>query len=502
MAEVLDGELEVLAVQNSGNLLEVAVIVNEENADEAAEAIGNRNDNRRGAVKLHGGAILVHKVQIKDGNARHSRQASCGSRALDARDHGAVRSQRPGGQGNVLRVNTGGELCVRKNKLRARVAGGGSRYRLGSDIGRSARGIGGGRIGLGFIGDGGSLLRNGVGVGDMIAVLVSGLAILIVCVRKLLGAGSCPRGSYRRMAAAALLGTGAGFVLDKLYFLIGGADKNVVWYFDRFTSWEGIWKNAAFYMQGLLRLTGAGFLEQPLFSLETVGYAMRVIFLLAGVLVVAGNVVRFLRDPDAPAVDSILSVGFVLLTAAFLVTSLAQGVYSMRYMSYSAVLLAVLLIRRLRQHGVFDRSAAGGRFTVRSAAAVLATGVLLLSLRIPATSYTPQLQDTLAEALRAEGLSNGYAGFWNAPHTGVVSKGEITIRGIRYEQGKLRPYRWFSKDAWYDAPVHFVVADPVDSFSVSEQNVEAVLGPPDRALTVSKYTVMIYERDISGELAK
>lgn len=339
-------------------------------------------------------------------------------------------------------------------------------------------------------------------IGDMISLLVFGLPVVIVCIRKLFSAGTRKSRAYLGIGAAAVLGTAVGFLMDKLYFFIGGANKNQVISFDHFAGWEGIWKNAGDYIQGLLRLAGADFLEQPLFSLETVGYAVRTVLLIAGLVVVVSNVVRCIRDPEAPAVDSILSMGFVLLSAAFLVTTVSQGAYSMRYMSYASVLFAVLLIRRGQQKGVFERAAAGGRWKVRQIVLVLSCLLIVAFLRVPPASYTPQLQDTLGEALRQEGLSNGYAGFWSAPHTGVVTNGEVSVRGIRYMQGELRPYRWFSKDDWYDVPAHFIVTDPVDTFSISKQNVEELLGPPDRTLVVNKYTVMIYDRDISGELAR
>lgn len=57
----------------------------------------------------------------------------------------------------------------------------------------------------------------------------------------------------------------------------------------------------------------------------------------------------------------------------------------------------------------------------------------------------------IARALEAQGLTYGYATFWNANGATVAADSKVQIRNVTIEEGRCYPYRYQTLNKWYDA---------------------------------------------------
>ena len=138
--------------------------------------------------------------------------------------------------------------------------------------------------------------------------------------------------------------------------------------------------------------------------------------------------------------------------------------------------------------------------------AVLLLSLVSFAFRIlPAfTTQIPDMKERRLEAfLESNGLEAGYASFWNASSTTVLSKNRVRVRAVTAGQGNpynLQQYKWFCKNEWYGEKSSFVVAAEDDSFGITPECVVGSLGEADRMLYFEDFTILIYERDISQDL--
>lgn len=328
-------------------------------------------------------------------------------------------------------------------------------------------------------------------IGDAIVALTGCTAAILVCVWMLMRDQSQKERPVRVIAWSAGA-FAAAFLADRLYFM-GGAVKNSFLSAQTFRPLEGYPDALAGYANILLALGRADFPGKQISGIGTMWLFLRVLVLLFGLYAVARNLSDFFRGRSIPIADAVLSVGFTLISLGAIVINLnIKNVYVGRYISYAAVLLAVVAVRRCSREGLLELAVPRLRVPVWAAASIIAA-VLAVSALEPLPSAPPaDNRQKLGEFLAGQGLYDGYARFFDASLITVQTGGAVRVRPVNAGGYGVVPNDWFSKDDWYETDVNFVVVYNRDYVIVTRDNVISALGQPDNELLYGEYTVLVY----------
>ena len=292
----------------------------------------------------------------------------------------------------------------------------------------------------------------------------------------------------------------AGTLLDKLYFIIGGANKNSFFGDKIFEPLENWGNKFNVLIHALFGMTNADFFGQKLASLSTVGYFANTLIVITGAILAVRSVWCFLTKKDADFICAALSLGMVIICAVFVITNISVDVTSSRYISYILIANCVLIVRSRR--AMFDAFKLNRRAlaVVYLAVAVASLGFRLTGLDAGKLEAERAAEKGLGQFLQANGLTNGYANFINGSITTVLSEDAVKVRGIYYN-GKVNFYNWFCKNEWYQEPASFVVTtDDDDRFGIKQDIMVSQLGEPVSVLEFAHYRVLVYDGDLSDKL--
>ncbi len=276
------------------------------------------------------------------------------------------------------------------------------------------------------------------------------------------------------------------------------------------TDRAGLSRNA----QWLFRSLAAQYNVVPTASPET-GPALLVsgaVAFLALAALGAGGLLR-LRDDDVSRrfliATALLSIGAVL--AACLLGSWPPGFSIGRFLPNLYFLGAVAAAGAL----VHCRTVA-----VRIAAATWIGLVVIAGLsdrsEVWRTARPPARDarvDVLIEALRREGLTYGYGGYWDAHALPItwITDGAIVIRPVVFHDGRVAPRPVESSPFWYrqaDEPPGLVerfvaipngVIDCPDPAACEAATIRH-LGPPDRTATYPEGRILIWRRSLASAI--
>lgn len=199
---------------------------------------------------------------------------------------------------------------------------------------------------------------------------------------------------------------------------------------------------------------------------------------------------------------------FVMVTTTL--TDRASAAGSVRYLVPSLLFLLLILVGVLlerRALAPLTRAAGIG------AIALLATSAPasyfypfneFVQERLPTRGMTllsPSQQ--LADFLQQEGLRYGYATFWNAGKTTILSDSEVRVRQVAMERGlplpmrKLGSNRWYTPDAWH-GPSFLILRD--DELSHLDQPLLASYAGQPRVLRHKDVTILVYPVNLAERL--
>lgn len=334
---------------------------------------------------------------------------------------------------------------------------------------------------------------------DMQLLIIAVIPIILFCAVNLLRNDS--RFSRRKtslLCIISLIGTGAGMVLDKLLMMLGGINKNSFLDTRKFVDMDALEEKFKLFGKGILTVFRFDISSEALTFRDFFALLFTAVILLTALVFLISTLRRYLKEGSGDAVSVVLSLSLVVMMLICFFTDIYTADDSARYIAYLPFAAGVLICRGLeRRHGHFSLPAC---VLVFLAAGLLFAGPLSLK-RIE----TPQ--DRLAAFLLENGLSEGYADFWNASHTTVASNGRVKVRAIRGqvpELGKpdyLEMQNWFCKTDWYRTGSHnFIVFDGKGYLHVSEDVVTLLLGDPDHILENNEYRIYIYDRDLTKEI--
>ncbi|MCL2812460.1 MAG: hypothetical protein FWD25_11325 [Clostridia bacterium] len=337
---------------------------------------------------------------------------------------------------------------------------------------------------------------------DAIMLLLGVGAALAVLVFRLMCSHDVDKKKYGLLITCTVAGALAGLLGDRLFFSMGGANKNNFLGQVKYIAFDQLGAKFAVYLQVVLGLLGGDFSGQFLRMTEAPWYAMRGLVFIFALCVMIGHIVRLIKGKDVDVVGAMLSVGFLLVSAVFILTDMGGDINSGRYIAYSPALFAVLIIRWCRSRRLFERKIFYGKLPMKAVAAALCV-LFVVSGYVPVslTHRAVADQERLGAYLNEQGLENGYGQFWNASHITVATHDQVRVRAIGIDEYGAFGFRWFIKEGWYDQPANFVISDSRRfNFNVYEHEVARVFGEPAQRLTFVDYVIYVYDRDISKEI--
>lgn len=348
-----------------------------------------------------------------------------------------------------------------------------------------------------------ALLTAMCSMSDMAALVFGGGALLLLCLYKVLFDKKSDKKLYGLLAGAAAAGAVLGFITDKLYYFIGGADKNNFVGEKTFIQIQDLADKVGLYLKSIFVLGNGDVWGEKIFSLNAFISLFYAVFVAAGLYLMGKNIVLFLRHKNEDFISVLLSVGLALVSLLFIFTSIGTDVYTSRYFGTFPYINAVLLCRYLTRTGLGDKMIYTSRIKWKIPIMLLAVlciagGIYKHENSTKEWSFTSE-PERLGEFLESQGLRNGYGSYADSSAASVPTGGAVNVRQIVLNGEKyIFPYYWFCKQEWYREEANFIVfREEGDQFGLTEDMVQKIVGIPQRKLAYEGYIIYVYDWDLS-----
>jgi len=358
--------------------------------------------------------------------------------------------------------------------------------------------------------------------GDGISLIVMVLPVLAVCLYNITANKQSDIRKNIMISLFTCLGAAAGFIMDKLFFILGTADKQ--YYFDArgFKTVEGIFTDFPIYIKAVTYMMNAHFFGRQLLNIKTPVLCINVLLMLFGYYIVYKNISDFIRRKTDDHISVMLSIGFAAMSVILILTDFMDEMVVGRYIIYMPILFAVLIIRWIWRAGWFDKKFYSGRFSFKIILTLFAA-VLIIATAIPKGAPAGEVtQARLARFMAERNLKNGYGQFWDASYVTVATNGETTVRTVVGAPMGMTRLNWFSKKPWYEEYADFVVIRawevieedqinnnvfytrpwPYHDYDITKPKALAAFGEPADKLIFENYEIWLYDYDISTKLYK
>lgn len=344
---------------------------------------------------------------------------------------------------------------------------------------------------------------------DMATVIFGAGALIIVALYKLIFDQRIKdKLFYIKLLITSIAGIILGFVMDKLYYMIGSCNKNAFMGEKAFEAGSAWIDKTLTYLNCVFTLGNSDIMSAPaIFSKAGIFGCFYAVFVIVSLIVIIKNVVNFVRSRDNDFISSVMSVGYVLVGIAYIFTDIGIDIYSSRYFAMQPVIFAVILCREYITGNYSDKmfytSKIKYKYIVNAVIVLLiVSGLYRFTYETGDEFITPQ--ESLGVYLKSQGLENGYANYWECAAATVASDGKSRLRAITIDDNNTADmYCWFCKDDWYREYANYVVFDEVDQqeMGVTKERVESTFGSPERVLRYESYTIYVYDYDLSTRIA-
>lgn len=211
------------------------------------------------------------------------------------------------------------------------------------------------------------------------------------------------------------------------------------------------WANnlSLFFPSFLSMFTGAVNMYEPFTTFAGISASLRLLF---GLLVLAAPIIALFFWKHLNRGEKLLVISHFTVSAtmlfAFVFGLLSNAAWRLSPMLFTALLVTVCLIRRLAATPFFKRFA-----LVALAFCVLVAGLGLWGVVKIRANYAPVGSAAdLAQHLKAQGFTYGYATFWNANAITVLSNEEVICRSVEIDEstGALTAGYYQSEHSWFN----------------------------------------------------
>ncbi len=246
-----------------------------------------------------------------------------------------------------------------------------------------------------------------------------------------------------------VLGTAVGLLL-LAWFTKGG--KIIAGYENAYTAWSpmGKWDdNASLFWEQYLSLFGVAVEESaPLISIKSVGALCRMV-VAAGVLICP--VVMFVRYRCLSDGTKLLLWGHAVVSAVimfgYVCGYLSAANWRLTPMLGTAILVTLNLLLEWFSSGTVEKRIAVLAALLLAVVAVL-NAVTILKLPTDARAENPHIE--IAETLAEKGYTHGYATFWNASNTMLLSDEQLTVATVSIKEDGVHRSDYQALHRWYD----------------------------------------------------
>lgn len=325
------------------------------------------------------------------------------------------------------------------------------------------------------------------------------------------GAGGAARGQWAALAVV-LAAAVAGVLLNR--HTLAQVNNNVGLSLIGWLDVKAMAVNVLGVAQGLLSLFGglppAG---ARVASAAGVYAALRLAGALLLVALLPWALYRGLRPERGPrqlvVVFTAVAFGIGLfLMATTTLADMASPESSVRYLVPSLLCMLLILVGTLFERGAAAPLVRAGGIAALALLATSAPSAYLAPFRelvtLPREGLALQTAERrLAGFLRAQGLGYGYATFWVAGKTTVLSSGAVRVRQVEFERGLPQPMRKLSSDRWYDpatwqGPTFVALRD--NELALLDQPLLASYAGQPRRLRFEDMNVLVYPSNPAASL--
>lgn len=267
-------------------------------------------------------------------------------------------------------------------------------------------------------------------------------------------------------------------------------------------------QNLSFAVEAIARLFGAEFTGGTLDQHAAAGimiHLLRIPFLIGfatATVMLAATMLREVRDWPAgiewtrgEELDRLLWFSIVLCITSTVMTTVIVDPSCARFFLPATVAGSILMARQL---GRVPLLAAYGLIMLPIS---IVAALLSIPRVAPGQGIAVPQETMLVNALLARGLHHGYAGFWEANMTTVLSKRAVTsLPVLGGDDHRLHPLVWFDNLDWFqqaardwDGRIFFVISQQPAGLELSRDMVVRQFGPPKETITLDLYSVLTYD---------
>lgn len=339
-------------------------------------------------------------------------------------------------------------------------------------------------------------------IGDFLFVVEGAIPICLVCFFWLL---STDKSSDKKMPCMLIgiiiLAVVCAALWEKVFFAIGGADKNSYMeeiLFIDLTKWGDKFSSMA---KQIMDMCMGAFYKGEVANFWNLIKSINFL----GILVSAVFVIKYLwqlirqKIRELDLISVLMSLSIIVALAASLLTDRSAAVY----ITIVPIAFGVVLLRNIES---LINSVNNKRLFIAVIALLaflsFAGKIKEISSYIKNELHTSEY--ALVEVLEEQGLKNGYGSFWDASIITILSQNHTTVRHIRYEENVVAMWKWFAKREWYQQDAEFIVinksSEDTDFLQIAEANMLNVFGEPSKRIEIDKYLVLVYDYDLSQKL--
>lgn len=293
-------------------------------------------------------------------------------------------------------------------------------------------------------------------------------------------------------------GIPTGVVVSKLYYMIGGANKNgSVVRSTVFSSIDQIEANLRGYVKAILMLAGGDLGGRRVVWPDSPIYIVNAAAVVLFFVLVVFHIVRFIIGKKYEYASLMAGLGFILLSTAYIMTgdSAASGILHTRYICVFTPVVAVVLFRNID----FFRSEKNDRlYLVLLCCMLISVGGRIWQIATDGKQEDSAREYEIAEFLKANDLTDGYAGFWDASIMTVLSGEQVRVRAVQFQNNRIEKNSWFTNEKWYDGKKQFIMTKDNDEQLTGDMVINSY-GSPDNILNVSDVSIYVYNDGILAE---
>lgn len=250
---------------------------------------------------------------------------------------------------------------------------------------------------------------------------------------------------------------------------------------------KSLWNNIYITISGISEIFGIRLIRHNLIS----PYSFIDIVKIAGMSFVFYSLYKMLKKyKKCNFVDQVLLILCVSNLLGYTLTNLQQDISTTRY------LIPFILFGSILCGRIFTDLVNNNKFLIISLCTIyFFASTYPITMIFQRQTNIPEKK--LCEFLTDHDLTNGYGSFWCSSIITLLSREDVKIRSIVNINNDLQPFEWLSNKNWYMAYANFIVTDDSNWGNISSSIIVKTFGYPDYTYNIDKYTVFVWNKNIT-----